>query len=159
MTGPNYKREEAWEELYDKFGEEKTGETDHRDFAQLFEERGLKGYDKGEKDFGSPDQGKKDGTDRFTYPSRPQFSLDLHGKTTEQARNEVNRFIKQCREAKLRLVKIITGIGRDNDNMKSKLRPVVVERLNFYVDDGLLKKYETAPPADGGYGAIYVYFK
>lgn len=155
---PGYDRENTWGDLYEKHKVEKSGETDFRGFADLFEERGLRDYDKGQE-FGDPDKPVSKSEQRFTYPEKPEASLDLHGNTVEEARTKVNSYLRHWREMKLRKVKIITGIGRGNDDMKSKLRPVVVERLNFYEHEGWIRRYESAPPSDGGYGAIYVYFK
>ncbi len=153
-----YNREKTWEDLYEQHKVEKSGETDFRGFAELFEERGFVGYDKG-KEYGDPDKPVSKKEQRFTYPEKPEASLDLHGSTVEDAKAKVNKFLRQGREMKLRKVRIITGIGRGNADMKSKLRPVVVERLNYYEHEGWIRKFESAPPADGGYGAIYVYFK
>lgn len=153
-----YDREATWDDLYKKHNEKKSGETDFRGFAELFEERGVKGYDKG-KEYGDPDKPASKQEQRFTYPEKPEASLDLHGNTMDEARAKVNEFLRQGREIKLRKVRIITGIGRGNADMKSKLRPVVVDRLNYYQHEGWIRRYESAPPSDGGYGAIYVYFK
>ena len=155
---PGYDRENTWGDLYKKHEEQKSGETDFRGFEELFKERGFKDYDKG-KEFGDPDKPVSKKEQRFSYPEKPEASLDLHGSTTDEAKAKVNEFMRQSREMRLRKVKIITGIGRGNEDMKSKLRPVVVERLNFYEHEGLIRRYESAPPSDGGYGAIYVYFK
>ncbi|MGL5830958.1 MAG: Smr/MutS family protein [Candidatus Altimarinota bacterium] len=140
--------EENWEEKY--------GIGDN--FAELFEIRGMKNYNKGEE-FGGPDAGKKGSAGRFTYPEDPQDKLDLHGFTTVEADALTRKFITEAKMKDLSFVIIVVGKGYNSEGGKSKLKPVVVERLNELVQNKRIRNYESAKPRHGGFGAIYVYLR
>jgi DNA-nicking Smr family endonuclease len=152
----NYNREETWEELYVKSGEEKTGQNDFRSFAEQFEERGLKGYDKGEKEAGTfrGSDGK-----RQRYPDEPQAKLDLHGYTLDEARPMLQRFIDESRQMGLIFVIVIPGIGRNSEDGRAKLRPMVVQALEKLVNEKMVRDFKSAEPRHGGFGALYIYLK
>ncbi|QGT79102.1 DNA mismatch repair protein MutS [Guyparkeria halophila] len=80
-------------------------------------------------------------------------SLDLHGLTVEQARQEVGDFIRSERGQMRRCVRIVHGKGyRSADG-----QPVLKTRLNRWLpqrDD--VVAFCSAPPHDGGTGALYV---
>jgi len=88
---------------------------------------------------------------------RGQFSrsgsLDLHGMTTEQARQAIGRFIAEHREDARRCVRIVHGKG----NRSVDQRPVLKQMVNHWLpqrDDVLA--FCSAPEHDGGTGAVYV---
>lgn len=80
-------------------------------------------------------------------------SLDLHGLTVEQARQEVGDFIRSERGQMRRCVRIVHGKGyRSADG-----QPVLKTLLNRWLpqrDD--VVAFCSAPPHDGGTGALYV---
>ena len=80
-------------------------------------------------------------------------SLDLHGMTVEQARSEVSAFIRAERGELRRCVRIVHGKGyRSSDG-----QPVLKTLLNRWLpqrDD--VVAFCSAPPHDGGTGALYV---
>ncbi|MFP4252446.1 MAG: Smr/MutS family protein [Guyparkeria sp.] len=80
-------------------------------------------------------------------------SLDLHGLTVEQARQEVGAFIRSERGEVRRCVRIVHGKGyRSADG-----QPVLKTLLNRWLpqrDD--VVAFCSAPPHDGGTGALYV---
>ena len=80
-------------------------------------------------------------------------SLDLHGLTVDRARNEVATFIRSERGEMRRCVRIVHGKGyRSADG-----QPVLKTLLNRWLpqrDD--VVAFCSAPPHDGGTGALYV---
>lgn len=88
---------------------------------------------------------------------RGQFSLeaelDLHRMTSNQARQALVVFLKNCAQSGKRCVRIIHGKGHGSFN---KL-PVLKHKLNHWLrqrDDVLA--FCSARPVDGGTGAVYV---
>lgn len=151
-NGPkNWEKEEPQERDWkDKHGIE--------GFAELFEIEGMKNYNKGEE-FGGPEAGKKGSEGRFTYPENPQERLDLHGFTTAEADSKVQKFIGEGKMRNLSFVVIVVGMGHNSEGGKSKLRPVVIDRLNELIHNKRIRNYESAKPKHGGFGAIYVYLR
>lgn len=127
-------------------------------FAELFEIEGMKSYNKGEE-FGGPEAGKKGSEGRFTYPENPQDKLDLHGLTTLEADKETKKFIGEAKMKDMSFVIIVVGKGNNSEGGKSKLKPVVIERLNELIHNKRIKNFESAKPKHGGFGAIYVYLR
>jgi DNA-nicking Smr family endonuclease len=84
---------------------------------------------------------------------RIEREVDLHGLNRDRARGEVARFIAECREQDLRVVRIIHGKGNGSPNSG----PVLKRQL-----DGWLRRHRdvlafcSARPVDGGTGAVYV---
>lgn len=80
-------------------------------------------------------------------------SLDLHGLTVDRARSEVGSFIRSERGEMRRCVRIVHGKGyRSADG-----QPVLKTLLNRWLpqrDD--VVAFCSAPPHDGGTGALYV---
>lgn len=155
-----YDREETWKNLYQKYNEEKTGQSDFRSFAELFSENGMKEFNKfeKEKDYIDAERFKYTGIQN-RYSDEPQGILDLHGLKVDEVEMAVNQFIKESRIKGYKFVMIITGIGRKNKDMKSKLRPAVIQRLIHFKNEYLLNNFQSAEPKHGGYGSIYVYLK
>lgn len=83
-----------------------------------------------------------------------EATLDLHGKTTEQAKNAVDGFLQTCLTQDLRVVLIIHGKGQENR------APVLKNKLNHW-----LRKTEkvlafcSAQNQHGSRGAVYVLLK
>ncbi len=82
--------------------------------------------------------------------------LDLHEMNTEAARTSILEFLAASRERGSSCVKIIHGKG-----LRSKRAGPVLKRLT----DSLLRRrgevlaFASAPPNDGGTGAVYVLLK
>lgn len=79
--------------------------------------------------------------------------IDLHQMTTEVARSAIKSFLNECRRAGKLCVRIIHGKG-----LRSRAQGPVLKRLT----DGLLRQrgdvlaFASAPPAEGGTGAVIV---
>lgn len=162
----NYNREDTWDEFYREHVEEKTGVSDFRSFAEQFADRGMKGFNKGEKEAGEfrgkgqPGFAAAGGGGRVQrYPDEPQAKLDMHGLTLGQAEPMLERFIRESREMGLILVIVIPGIGRNSEDGKAKLRPMAVRKLEEMVGDHLVANFKSAEARHGGFGALYVYLK
>jgi DNA-nicking Smr family endonuclease len=84
------------------------------------------------------------------YEQRPDLIVDLHGYTKIEAEEAIESFMKSGR---YRHVRIITGKGTYRE-MGPVLRTFVQEYL---VAHGV--KFRTAKIADGGEGALEVFFK
>jgi DNA-nicking Smr family endonuclease len=85
-----------------------------------------------------------------------QGHLDLHGMTSEEARDEVERFVDSALGDGKRCLLIIHGRGLNSkDNI-----PVLKERLKVWLTRGRIGRrvlaFATARPTDGGAGAVYV---
>lgn len=85
-----------------------------------------------------------------------QAHLDLHGRTRQEAREEVSRFLTTCRGHRMRCVLIVHGRGL---NSKDQI-PVLKQSLKVWLTGGGMGRWVlafcTALPSDGGAGAIYV---
>jgi DNA-nicking Smr family endonuclease len=150
-----YNREDTWADMYERSGEEKTGESDFRSFSELFKERGMRGFDpksKADRDRDSEPSGQR-------YPDDPQRTLDLHGQTVSEAEILLRNFIGDCRESGLKFVMVITGIGRNSEGGVAKLRPLVVQKLVDMNKKQLVRDFKTAELRHGGFGSIYIYLK
>ena len=85
-----------------------------------------------------------------------ESELDLHGMTVSIAKKELDDFLSHCQSTNRRCIRIIHGKGHGSVN---KI-PVLKNKLNEW-----LQKYDSilafcsAPPNDGGTGAVYVLIK
>jgi DNA-nicking Smr family endonuclease len=79
--------------------------------------------------------------------------LDLHGLTAIDARTSVARFLENSRHARHRCVCIVHGRGLNSAGGVPVLRATVREVLLRAA--GVLA-FTSAPPSDGGSGAVYV---
>lgn len=79
--------------------------------------------------------------------------LDLHRKTVEEARRDVNRFVQDCLEADLRSVIIMPGKGDRNIEKPGVLKSYLVYWLEQLED---VQAFHTTQPHHGGAGAFYV---
>lgn len=91
---------------------------------------------------------------------RGQFAvgaeLDLHGMTVPLARLALTRFLRECRAAGIRCVRVIHGKGYRSRQQG----PVLKNKVNSWLRqwDEVLA-FCSARPADGGTGALYVLLK
>ncbi|WNZ65045.1 Smr/MutS family protein [Myxococcus sp. MxC21-1] len=85
-----------------------------------------------------------------------QGQLDLHGKTQNEARDALERFLGDSRRAKQRCVLVVHGRGL---NSKDQI-PVLKERLKGWLSEKRIGRmvlaFASARPQDGGTGAVYV---
>ena len=95
-------------------------------------------------------------------------SLDLHGKTLEEANDIIENFIKKSHEDKVQKLIIVTGKGLHSSNEKD---PYVSRDLgilkysipNFLKNNvdlmELISNISEASIEDGGSGAFYIFLK
>lgn len=88
----------------------------------------------------------------FTFRSY----LDLHGMNRDEAKEAVERFLWERREAQVRCVLLVHGRGKNSkDNI-----PVLKQALLSWLQRGRISRcvlaFCTARPHDGGAGAMYV---
>jgi len=77
--------------------------------------------------------------------------LDLHGKTSAEAREYLIRFLLQCQHDGLKHVLIIHGKGKDSAT------PVLKNKLNNWLrQTEQVIAFCTATPRHGGTGALYI---
>lgn len=85
-----------------------------------------------------------------------QGHVDLHGRTREEAKREVDAFLRASRSAGKRCVLVVHGRGLHS---KDQL-PVLKEALRTWLSTARFGRhvlaFATARQADGGAGAIYV---
>jgi DNA-nicking Smr family endonuclease len=85
-----------------------------------------------------------------------QGHLDLHGYTVEEAKDQVARFLTTAYISGRRCVRLVHGRGHNSPEN----RPVLKEQVQLWLSHGRLSRlvlaFATAPPADGGAGAVYV---
>ena len=85
-----------------------------------------------------------------------QGHVDLHGLTREEARREVDRFLKESRRRGRRCVLLVHGRGRHSEEQV----PVLKEALRAWLATARFGRhvlaFATARPRDGGAGALYV---
>jgi DNA-nicking Smr family endonuclease len=82
-----------------------------------------------------------------------QSESDLHGMTVAQAREEIQAFLKHCRERGYRCVRIIHGKGLRSPQTGPVLKLKVAGWLQQRTE---VLAYCSARPVDGGTGAMYV---
>lgn len=82
--------------------------------------------------------------------------LDLHGLTSAEARVTLSHFLQSARAGGMRCVRVIHGKGHGSHQKQ----PVLKVRVNHWLRqwDGVLA-FASAPPNDGGTGAVYVLLK
>jgi DNA-nicking Smr family endonuclease len=85
-----------------------------------------------------------------------EAQLDLHGFTAAEARAALTRFMHEARASGARCIRVIHGKG----NGSHQRQPVLKVKVNHWLRqwDGVLA-FASAPPNDGGTGAVYVLLK
>ena len=95
-------------------------------------------------------------------------SLDLHGKTLDEANSIIENFIKKSYEEKVQKLIIVTGKGLHSDNEKDPYVSKDLGILKYSIPDYLSKNSELmkmisniseASIKDGGSGAFYIFLK
>jgi DNA-nicking Smr family endonuclease len=141
-----------------------TGETRHPDLEAI---DALRALISGDAPFDLADsdefiEGRVAGLDQNVVRKlrRGEFAVqghvDLHGLTRDEARHEVDRFLRAARQAGKRCVLVVHGRGLHS---KDQL-PVLKEALRSWLGSARLGRhvlaFATARPVDGGAGALYV---
>ena len=95
-------------------------------------------------------------------------SLDLHGKTLDEANQIIETFIKKSYEDKIQKLIIVTGKGLHSKNEKDPYVSKDLGILKYSIPDFLKNNSELmkmisnisdASIADGGTGAFYIFLK
>lgn len=92
------------------------------------------------------------------FLGRPDATLDLHGKTRDNALTLVEKFITRSHKKRLHAVLIITGKGYGS----GKKGPVLNKAVRTWLEENgqaWVKDFEYAPPKHGGTGALLVYLQ
>jgi len=84
-----------------------------------------------------------------------QDRIDLHGLTVDEARVELEGFIRRSRQKGLKCVNVVHGRG-----LRSPGGPLLKKGVRQWIESGPLRKmvmaYATAPAREGGPGATYL---
>ena len=95
-------------------------------------------------------------------------SLDLHGKTLDEANSIIEKFIKKSYEEKVQKLIIITGKGLHSNNEKdpyvSKELGILKYSIPEFVRNNknlmqIISNISEASVKDGGTGAFYIFLK
>ena len=95
-------------------------------------------------------------------------SLDLHGKTLDEANSIIENFIKKSYEDKVQKLIIVTGKGLHSDNEKdpyvSKDLGILKYSIPEFVRNNedlmkIISNISEASVKDGGAGAFYIFLK
>ena len=95
-------------------------------------------------------------------------SLDLHGKTLDEANSIIENFIKKSYEDKVQKLIIVTGKGLHSDNEKdpyvSKDLGILKYSIPEFVSNNedlmkIISNISEASVKDGGTGAFYIFLK
>ena len=95
-------------------------------------------------------------------------SLDLHGKTLDEANSIIEKFIKKSYEEKVQKLIIVTGKGLHSNNEKdpyvSKDLGILKYSIPEFVKNNenlmqIISNISEASVKDGGAGAFYIFLK
>ena len=95
-------------------------------------------------------------------------SLDLHGKTLDEANSIIENFIKKSYEDKVQKLIIVTGKGLHSDNEKDPYVSKDLGILKYSIPEFLrnnedlmkiISNISEASVKDGGTGAFYIFLK
>jgi len=82
-----------------------------------------------------------------------QRQVDLHGLRTDEAREALGRFLRECHQQGLRCVRVVHGKGLGSPGRI----PVLKDRVpRWLVQKSEVLAFAQARPADGGAGALLV---
>ena len=87
----------------------------------------------------------------------PNDTLDLHGKTKDQAISRVQRLVRVAQRENYQSVLIITGKGMNSKERGGILGKAIWEWLQLYQESHPIR-FQWAPIFLGGKGAILVFF-
>lgn len=84
---------------------------------------------------------------------RLEASLDLHGKTYEEAGFAIETFIQQALSCKMKYVRIIHGKGYNSNAEQPILKNLCLQKLKCFHS---VVAFCSAPEKDGGVGAVNI---
>ena len=84
--------------------------------------------------------------------------IDLHGRTQQDAHDDLLAFLRRARDAEKRCVLVVTGKGMTSSKT-GILRQAVPRWLNEPAFRSLVLAFDYAEPQHGGEGALYVLVK
>ena len=84
---------------------------------------------------------------------RSQAKLDLHGYTSEEARQIITQFLEDSVAQSLQKVTIVHGRGLHSVDGKGVIKDVVKDVLD---NSPLVREYGNPQPVEGGSGAVWV---
>jgi DNA-nicking Smr family endonuclease len=82
-----------------------------------------------------------------------QKQLDLHSLRTEEARDALGKFIRECHKNGIRCVRVVHGKGLGSPGKVSVLKPKV---QSWLIQKNQVLAFVQATPVQGGAGAIVV---
>lgn len=138
-----YKGKKEFSKLLDSYDTKKKERGEVKTFDEIIKEKG-----------DVPE--KREYTVSQLRTMMPQATLDLHGKTQQEAEDDVKRFLSECRAHKIRKISIITGKGLHSEGGVSILRDAIADLLD---KDGGISERGNAPVQYGGSGAFWVILK
>ena len=124
------------------------------------------GEDRGKTQPLSPDRGLDSSWERKLARAAiaPDFTLDLHGHTLDQAHARLDSGLAQAKAMDARLVLLITGKSRptqaaDRGHKRGAIRAKVLDWLAAGPHAGDIAAIRKAHPRHGGEGALYLVLK
>ena len=96
--------------------------------------------------------------------TEPDFTLDLHGHTLDQAHRRLDQGLVQARAMDARLVLVVTGKPRpvdaaDRGHKRGAIRAKIVDWLAAGPHASAIAAIRKAQPRHGGEGALYLVLK
>jgi DNA-nicking Smr family endonuclease len=91
--------------------------------------------------------------------TRVAETLDLHGRTAREARDEITSFVRKAHRRGLDVLCIVHGKGQHSEDGKGVLRDVALSALTETRAATLVLAFVTASDALGGSGALLVELK
>ena len=96
--------------------------------------------------------------------TEPDFTLDLHGHTLDQAHRRLDQGLTQARTMDARLVLVVTGKPRpvdaaDRGQKRGAIRAKIVDWLAAGPHASAIAAIRKAQPRHGGEGALYLVLK
>lgn len=120
------------------------------DFADLFNQQGMQGYDS------SKDEDEITDFVDTKHKGRIEAQFDFHGYKREDAVRELERFIMNCRRVRYRKVLLIVGKGLHSPGGVSPVRLSIERKLELMIASGTISNYRMAKGKQGGAGAFIV---
>lgn len=85
-----------------------------------------------------------------------EATLDLHGLTTDEARDAFQKFMQNCKNQGLRVILIVHGKGHRSQAQHPRLKNLINSWLHQLP---YILAFCSAQPKHGGTGAVYVLLK
>ena len=82
-----------------------------------------------EKTAGETEEGESIG-ERIKHYPKVQRELDLHGKTGSEAKREIERFIQNAQNQRIRTIRIVTGKGLHSPKQQSVIPEITEQKLS-----------------------------